>query len=128
MDVRPIRDENDYDWALSQVAMYFEEEPEPGSPEAERFDVLATLIAAYEEKSWPIEAPDAVDAIRYWMEIKNHTAADLARVLGSRSRASEILSRKRPLNLRLAYKLHREWGLPAEAVLKPYRLETSAKP
>lgn len=92
MDVRPIRSEADYDRALAEIAPYFEREPEPGTQEADRFDVLATLIASYEREHWPIDPPDAVDAIRYRMEQAGYTQADLARLIGSRSRASEIFA------------------------------------
>jgi HTH-type transcriptional regulator/antitoxin HigA len=119
MNIRPIKTEADYDWALKEVERYFEKEPKRGSPEADRFDVLATLIDAYEAKHWPIEAPDAVEAIRFRMEQSGLGQADLARLIGSRSRASEILTRKRPLTLEQAWKLHREWHIPAEALLKP---------
>jgi HTH-type transcriptional regulator / antitoxin HigA len=121
MDVRPIRTEADYDWALKEIEPYFAREPKRGTPDADRFDVLATLIEVYEAKHWPIEAPDAVEAIRFRMELGGLRQADLARLLGSRSRASEILRRKRPLTLEQAWKLHREWQIPAEALLRPDR-------
>jgi HTH-type transcriptional regulator/antitoxin HigA len=86
---------------------------------------LAALIEAYERKHWPIDPPDPVEAIRYCMEQQGYTQADLAALLGSRSRASEILKRKRPLTLEMVRKLHREWGIPAESLLQAYDLETS---
>ena len=58
MEIRKIRTESDYDWALAEIEQYFEHEPEPGTPEAERFEVLASLIAAYEAEHWPIDPPD----------------------------------------------------------------------
>ena len=122
MDVRKIRTEDDYDWALAEIEQYFKHEPEPGTPEAERFEVIASLIAAYEAEHWPIDPPDPIEAIRYRMEQSGYTQADLGRVLGSRSRASEILKRKRPLTMQMAYKLHREWQIPAESLLIPYCL------
>jgi len=68
MNVRPIKTEADYDWALKEIARYFDAQPKPGTAEGDRFDVLATLIEAYEEKHWPIDPPDPVDAIQYRME------------------------------------------------------------
>lgn len=121
MDVRPIRNEADYDWALAQIAPYFEHEPEAGTDDAARFDVLAALIENYEATAWRIEATDPVEAIRYRMETGGLRQADLARVLGSRSRASEILARKRPLTIDMVWKLHHEWKIPAEALITPYR-------
>jgi len=121
MDVRPIRTEADYDWALKAIEPYFQLEPKRGTPEADRFDVLAALIEAYEARHWPVEPPDAVEAIRFRMEMGGFGQADLARLFGSRSRASEILRRKRPLTLEQAWKLHHEWQIPAESLLRPNR-------
>lgn len=118
MNIRPVRTEADYDWALKEIEPYFEREPKRGTPEADRFDVLATLIEAYEAKHWPIDPPDAVEAIRFRMDQSGLRQADLARLIGSRSRASEILRRKRPLTLEQARKLHEEWKIPAESLLR----------
>lgn len=125
MNVRPIRTEADYDWALNEIAPYFEREPKPGSMEGDRFDVLASLIDTYETKHWPIDPPDPVEAIRYRMEQGGYGQSDLARLLGSRSRASEIMRRKRPLTMEQAYTLHREWRIPAEVLLRPYRTDAA---
>lgn len=119
MDIRSIKTETDYDWALQEIEQYFEHEPAPGTPEAERFDVLATLIEAYEAKHWPIEAPDPVSAILEIMERRNLKQADLATLLGSRSRASEILARKRPLTMKQAWTLYEQWHIPADVLLRP---------
>lgn len=117
--IRPLRSEADYEAALREIEVYFEQEPEPGSAEADRFDLLALVIEDYEEKRWPIDPPDPVDAIRFSMEISGRTQADLGRLLGSRQRAFDILSRKRPLTMRMAWALNREWGIPAEALIQP---------
>jgi HTH-type transcriptional regulator/antitoxin HigA len=119
MDIRPIKTEADYDWALREIEHYFEKEPALGSTAAARFDVLAALIEAYEARVWPIEAPDPVSAIIEVMETRSLTQADLAKLIGSRSRASEILHRKRGLTMEQAWKLHQEWHIPAEALLRP---------
>jgi HTH-type transcriptional regulator/antitoxin HigA len=125
MNVRPIKTEADYDWALKEIARYFDVQPKPGTAEGDRFDVLATLIEAYEEKHWPIDPPDPVDAIKYRMEQAGLGQADLARLLGSRSRASEIMRRKRSLTMEQALKLNEEWKIPAEALLRPSLKETA---
>lgn len=119
MDVRPLRSEADYEWALKEISRYFEHQPEAGTAEGDRFDVLATLIEAYEDRHWPIDPPDPVDAIRFRMEQAGFGQTDLAQLLGSRSRASEIMHRKRSLTMEQALKLHREWQIPAEALLRP---------
>jgi HTH-type transcriptional regulator / antitoxin HigA len=102
-----------------RIERYFENEPKPGTPEADRFDLLALIVEDYERKRWPIEPPETIDAIRYRMETGDYTQADLGRLLGSRQRASDILTRKRPLTMRMAWRLHREWGIPAEALIAP---------
>jgi len=119
--IRPIRSEADYDTAVEEIERYFENEPEPGTVEADRFDLLALTIQDYERNHWPIEPPDTVDAIRYRMEIAGYSQADLGRLLGSRQRASDILTRKRTLTMKMAWKLHREWDIPAEALIAPPR-------
>ncbi|WP_304166087.1 type II toxin-antitoxin system HigA family antitoxin [Phenylobacterium aquaticum] len=118
MDVRALHDERDYDWALAEVARYFETQPSPGSAEADRFDVLSDLIEAYERRCWPIEPAEALDAIRFAMELRGMTQTDLAQLLGSRSRASEILNGRRTLTPSMMAKLHRQWGVPAESLLR----------
>lgn len=125
MNIRPLRNESDYDWALREIGTYFEHEPRRGTQEAARFDVLAALIDSYESKHWPIDPPDPVEAIRYRMTQAGFSQADLARLVGSRSRASEILSRKRPLTMEQAWKLHKEWQIPADSLLQPYRTALS---
>ena len=117
--IRPIRSEADYDAALEEIERYFENEPEPGTPEAGRFDLLALIIEDYERNRWPIEPPDTVDAIRYRMETGGYSQADLGRLLGQR--ASDILTSKRALTMRMAWKLYREWDIPAEALIAPPR-------
>jgi len=117
--IRPLRTEADYDAALEEIERYFDNEPKPGTPEADRFDLLALAIEDYERRRWPIEPPDAVDAIRYRMETGGFTQADLGRLLGSRQRVSDVLNRKRPLTMRMAWRLNREWGIPAEALIAP---------
>ena len=117
--IRPLHSEAEYDAALGQIERYFEREPKPGTPDADRFDLLALIIEDYERKRWPIDPPNALDAIRYGMETGGYTQADLGRLLGSRQRASDILSRKRPLTMKMAWRLHREWGIPAEALIAP---------
>jgi HTH-type transcriptional regulator / antitoxin HigA len=117
--IRPLRSEADYDAALAEIERYFDEQPQRGTPAADRFDLLALVIEDYERKAWPIEPPSPVDAIRYRMETGGYTQADLGRLIGSRQRASDVLARKRRLTMGMAWKLHREWGIPAEALIRP---------
>jgi HTH-type transcriptional regulator/antitoxin HigA len=126
MDVRPIESEADYDWALAEIDKYFSDEPERGTPEGDRFVVLLALIGAYEDRHYPIEEPDPIDAIRALMHEKGYKQSDLAEIVGSRSRASEILSRKRPLTMDQAWKLHQAWRIPAEILLRPSATSASS--
>ncbi|MGH6976677.1 MAG: helix-turn-helix domain-containing protein, partial [Stellaceae bacterium] len=115
-EIRPIRNEAGYDSALKEIERYFEREPERGTPEADRFDLLALVIEDYEDKHWPIETPDPVESIKFRMEQKGFERADLAGLIGSRSRASEILNRRRRLTIDVIWKLSRKWGIPAESL------------
>ena len=121
-NIRPIKTEADYDWAIAEITRYFENEPEVGSADGDRFDVLATLIEAYEDKHYPIEAPDPVEAIRSHMELFNLPRKALADVIGSSPRATEVLSRKRALTMDMVFKLNKEWHIPAEVLVRPYHL------
>ncbi|WP_152012508.1 MULTISPECIES: helix-turn-helix domain-containing protein [unclassified Bosea (in: a-proteobacteria)] len=122
MDIRAIRTEADYAWAVDEIARYFDDQPTPGTPEAARFDVLADLLKVYEDRHHPIEAPDPVEMIKQWMELRQLTQRDLAALIGSKSRASEILNRKRALTMEMVFKLNREWHIPADILVAPYHL------
>lgn len=121
-NIRPIRTEEDYDWALAEIAPYFENQPDQGTSEADRFDVLASLIEAYENRCWPVEAPDPVEAIRHILDLRGEKQARLAQIIGSRSRASEIMNRHRPLTLTMIQKIAAELPIPAEVLIQPYHL------
>jgi len=120
MELKPIVTDDDHREALAEIDRLWN--AEPGTPEDNKLDALATLVVAYEEKRWPIEDLDPVETIEAHMEWNGHTQSDLAKLLGSRSRASEILSRKRPLTLEMIQKLHSDWKLPADLLVKPYKL------
>jgi HTH-type transcriptional regulator/antitoxin HigA len=122
MDIRPIKTDADYEWALAEVTRYFEQQPEPGSTEGDRFDVLSDLIAAYEERHFPLPDADPVEALRAFLEATGRTQQDLAALLGSAPRASEVLRRKRALTVDMIGKLSKEWGIPADVLVRPYRL------
>ena len=117
MDIRPVNDEQSHAWALKEIERYFDLDPEPGIPEAARFDVLATLIEAYEIKCFPIAPAAPIDVIRFVMEQRGYRQADLAHLLGSRSRASEILSGRRRLTVEMIDLLSRKWKIPADLLV-----------
>jgi len=119
MDIRPIHTDADYQAALREVAPYFETEPETGSPDGDRFEVMLTLIEAYEAKCFPIDLPDPVEAIKFRMDQAGLTPKDLQPMIGRLNRVYEVLNRKRPLSLAMVWKLHKELGIPAESLIKP---------
>lgn len=125
--VRPIRNEADYEWALGEIERYFDNEPMPGAPDSDRFDILVSLVEAYEARAWPIELPDPIDALRVFLDRRALTTKDLAEVLESAPRATEILGRKRPLNLRMIQKLNAKWKIPADILIAPYHLDAERR-
>jgi len=124
-NIRPIKTEADYEWALAEIAGYFDKLPEAGSPEADRFDVLSALVEAYEREQFPIPLAGPIETITAYMQMHGLNQSAFAGVIGSRSRASEILNRRRALNMDMAYKINRAWGIPAEILLQPYHLASS---
>lgn len=125
-NVRPIRSEADHAWALREVDRYFADEPEAGSPDGDRFEVLLTLIAAYEDKHHPIEPADPVEILYFAIQDMGRSQSELAALLGSRARASEILKRKRHLSLAQIRAISEAWRLPIALLAAPYRLERDA--
>lgn len=119
MDIRPIRTDQDYRAALKEVSAWFDHEPEPGTPEGDRFDVMVTLIEAYESKHFPVDLPNPIDAIKFRMEQSGLTAKDLEPAIGRSNRVYEILNGKRALTLPMVWKLHSMFGIPAESLIKP---------
>lgn len=118
MDIRPIHNDDDHAAALAEIERLWG--AKPGTPDGDRLDVFAALVSAYEERRWPIEASDPIDVLSFCIEEGGRSQSELALLLGSPSRASEILHRKRPLTLPMIWKLHSEWGIPAELLIRPY--------
>lgn len=117
MDIRPIRTDADYDWAVQEIEQYFDNEPAPMTPEAERFDVLTALINAYDSVHHPIAASDPIEVIRLYMEQNDLKQADLGRVIGSQSRASEVLNKQRALSVAMIMRIRAVWGLSADLLI-----------
>jgi HTH-type transcriptional regulator / antitoxin HigA len=115
--IKPIKTEADYDVVLAEINTLMD--AEPSTPAGDRLDILVTLVEAYEAKHWHISPPDPIAAIELRMQQKGLTRLDLEKILGSRSRVSEILNRKRPLTLDMIRRLHSLWGIPAESLIQP---------
>lgn len=121
MQIRPIHTDQDYRAALKQVSVLFDNEPEPGTAEGDYFDMMVTLIEAYEAKHFPIDLPNPIDAIKFRMEQSGLSAADLAPAIGRTNRVYEVLNGKRALTLPMIWKLHQLFGIPAESLIKPVK-------
>jgi HTH-type transcriptional regulator/antitoxin HigA len=122
MNIRPIHTDEDYRAALKSVSALFDNEPEPGTPEGDYFDIMITLIEAYESKQFPVDLPNPIDAIKFRMEQSGLSAADLAPAIGRTNRVYEVLNGKRALTLPMIWKLHELFGIPAESLIKPVKL------
>lgn len=119
MDIHPIRTEADHKAALRELSGYFNNEPAPGTEEDERFEVLLTLVEAYETEHYPIGLPDPIEAIKFHMEQCGLAPKDLAPAIGRLNRVYEVLNRKRPLTLPMIWNLHRMFGIPASSLISP---------
>ncbi|MCC6499070.1 MAG: helix-turn-helix domain-containing protein [Anaerolineales bacterium] len=125
MQIKPIKTEKDYNAALKEVEALFG--AAPGTPEGDRLEILSTLIESYEDAHYDIPAPDPIEAINYFMESRGLSRTDIEQYIGSRARVSEILNRKRPLTLLMIQRLHTELGIPADVLVKPYKIGSSRK-
>ncbi len=117
MDIRPVHTETDYKAALREISALMELDPELGTPEGDRLDILATLVQAYESRHVKIDAPDPVEAIKFRMEQSGLTIKDLEPIIGKSNRVYEILNRKRPLTLAMIRRLNRQLGIPAQVLI-----------
>lgn len=115
MDIRPIKTEQDYEAAISRIEVLWGAKKD--SPEGDELDLLATLVESYEMKHYPIAPPDPIDAIKFRMEQMGLTKADMVKYLGSQSRVSEILNRKRSLTLGMIKSLYKGLNIPPEILL-----------
>ena len=118
MEIRPIRTESDYEAALAEIERLFD--AAPNTSEDDRLDVLTTLVEAYEAQHYHIPEPDPVEAIKYCMESRGLTRADLEPYIGGRARVAEVLNRKRALSLNMIRRLYAGLGIPAEVLVRPY--------
>ncbi len=115
MDIRPIRSADDHEAALREIDRLWG--APSGTPDGDKLDVLATLVERFEEREHPFEQPSPVEMIKFVMEQNGYGQADLAKLLGSRSRASEVLSGKRKLTLEQIRLLHSHWRIPLNSLI-----------
>ncbi|HXL56400.1 MAG TPA: helix-turn-helix domain-containing protein [Chitinophagaceae bacterium] len=118
MTVKPIKTKKDYNQALERLETIFD--AKKGSAEGDELEVLSILIDKYEDDHFPIGLPDPIEAIKFRMEQLGYNQADLAKVVGLKSRASEILNKKRKLSLDMIRQLHDKLKIPTEVLIQAY--------
>ena len=118
MDIKPIKTEDDYNQALQRLEVIFD--AKNGSPEGDELEVLGILIEKYENEKFPISLPDPIEAIKFRMEQMGYNQNDLANIIGLKSRASEILNRKRKLSLEMIRQLHEKLHIPTDVLIQTY--------
>jgi HTH-type transcriptional regulator/antitoxin HigA len=127
MDIRPIRNEQDHRAALAEInACWGAAE---GTGEGDKLEMLVALVESYEARRWPIESDekfDPIDVLNYAIEELGHTQSELAELLESRSRASEVLSRRRALTVDMIHRISQAWKIPADLLVRPYKIESAA--
>ena len=114
MDIAPIKTKRDYRRVLKEIEALMD--ARRNSPEGDRLDVLVTLVEAFERKHYPLDLPDPVEAIKYHMDQNGLQPRDLIPYIGSRNRVHEVLNRRRPLTLKMIWRLHQGLGIPAESL------------
>jgi HTH-type transcriptional regulator/antitoxin HigA len=122
MDIKPIRTAEDHKRALKEIERLWDK-AKPGTPDGDRFEVLGTLVDAYEEEHFPIPDPDPIEAIRFRMEQEGLTNNDLLPIFKTRARVSEVMGKRRRLNLTMIRSLHKRLEIPIECLVKDYKLK-----
>lgn len=118
MHHKVIKTEEDYEMALERLEIIFD--AQPGTADGDELELLSLLIENYESQHYPIDPPDPIEAIKFRMDQMGQSQADFAKVIHSRSRASEVLSGKRKLSLDMIRRIQAAWGIPAEILIRPY--------
>ncbi len=118
MQIRPIKTEQDYQQALNRLEDIFAAKPD--TTEGDELEILGILIENYEEEHFPVDSPDPIEAIKFRMDQIGLDQQDLTKIIGSKSRTSDLLNRKRPLSVRQIRLLHNELHIPADVLLKLY--------
>lgn len=118
MKLKPIKTEQDYHHALERLELIFD--ANPGTKEGDEIEILGILIEKYENENFPIELPDPIEAIKFRMDQLGYSQNDLAEVIGLKSRASEILNKKRKLSIEMIRKLVEKLHIPSEVLIQAY--------
>ena len=118
MNIKPIKTKKDYQLAIERLEFIFD--AKKGTPQGDELEILSLLVDNYENAHFPIGFPDPVEAIKFRMEQLGYTQTDLANVVGLKSRASEILNRKRKLSLEMIRQIHDRLNVPTEVLIQAY--------
>ena len=118
MEIKPIKNQNDYNQALERLEVIFD--AKMNTPEGDELEVLGILIDQYENKNFQLDLPDPIEAIKFRMEQMGYNQKDLAKIVGLKSRASEILNRKRKLSLEMIRQLHEKLHIPTDVLIQAY--------
>ncbi len=119
VEIKPIRNAKDYEAALSKMQKLWGAKPK--TPEGDALDVLATLVDVYEQKHFPFDAPNPIEAIKFRMEQQGLTRKDLEGIIGNRGRIAEVLNGKRELSLPMIRRLVLALNIPTEVLVGPSR-------
>ena len=120
MNIKPIKCEKDYANTLSKIESLMS--AKPNTPQMDELEVLTTLVEAYEEQHYKIDAPDPIEAIKFRMEQEGLKQKDLVAIVGSKSRVSEVLNRKRKLTVEMIRNLHKQLHIPVESLFLDYKI------
>ncbi len=120
MNIKPIKNEQDYQESLSIIEHLMS--AKPNTKEMDRLEVLTTLVESYEEQYYKIDAPDPIEAIKFRMEQEGLKQKDLVSIVGSKSRVSEILNKKRKLTIEMIRNLHNQLHIPIESLFLDYKI------
>ncbi|HCS19164.1 MAG TPA: transcriptional regulator [Bacteroidetes bacterium] len=118
MNIKPIRNEKDYQMALARLEVIFD--AKKGTDTGDELEILAILIDTYENEHFPIDMPDPIEAIKFRMEQMGMKQKDLAEVVGFKSRVSEIMNKKRKLSLDMIRKINQTLHIPTEVLIQNY--------
>ncbi len=118
MNIKPIKTNEDYEQAMARLEKLFD--ARKGTQQGDELEVLSMLVEKYEDENFPIDLPDPVEAIKFRMEQLGLTQTDLANIIGQKSRASEVLNKKRKLSLDMIRQLHKQWHIPTEVLIQAY--------
>ena len=118
MTIKPIKTKKDYQQALARLEIIFD--AKKGSANGDELEILGMLVDNYENGHFPVGFPDPVEAIKFRMEQLGYNQSDLANVVGLKSRASEILNRKRKLSLEMIRQIHDRLNIPTEVLIQAY--------